>query len=123
MSVVFRIASASSWATREYILPDGAGKRQKPCTISRMFPFQFDLSRLSSATAFEIIAPTLPGALGRMKARLDFNQTTTTTYNYDSLDRLLSKVPSSGTGHHPDRAAADDDRPERNNQLQPLRQP
>src|SRR5439155_6080178 len=38
-------------------------------------------------------------ALGRMKTRLDLNQTTTTTYNYDSLDRLLSKVPSSGTGH------------------------
>jgi RHS repeat-associated protein len=38
-------------------------------------------------------------ALGRLKTRLDFNQTTTTTYNYDNLDRLLSKVPSSGTGH------------------------
>jgi RHS repeat-associated protein len=37
-------------------------------------------------------------SLGRLKTKVDFNQTTTTTYNYDNLDRLLSKVPSSGTG-------------------------
>jgi RHS repeat-associated protein len=37
-------------------------------------------------------------ALGRPKTKLDFNRTTTTTFNYDSVDRPLSKVPTGGTG-------------------------